>query len=282
MDNKYEIKELTKEIVIGKEMKKLIPTENGKKVNDFMMMNFTNIMDIEFTSNFETYLDKIADGEANWITILRNFYETFNPIVEKLNKKIKDNSSKDKLLGKNSEGKEIYYGEGKFGPYVKIQTTDNKWKYASVKDISSDDITLEDAIKCLEYPKILGKIGNAIVTVNQGKYGLYLKCNNQNYSIKNNENITIEKAREIINNVNNPKPSIQNTNNNSISENNSKSFKLKNKTVTVKTGEYGNYIQLSEGTKKQNISIPRNIDINTITQDDIVKIIANKNGTINK
>jgi DNA topoisomerase-1 len=271
IDAKYKMTENIKEIIIGKEMKKLIPTENGKKVNDFMMKNFTDIMDIEFTSNFETYLDKIAEGNANWITILRNFYDMFNPIVEKLNKNFKSsNNIKDRLLGKNSEGMEIYCGKGKFGPYVKIQSVDDKWKYSSLKDITIEDITLEDALKCLEFPKTLGKIGNAIVTLNEGKYGLYLKCNGKNYSVKTNDNITIETAKNIINNFN------------TSSNSSNKSFKLKNKIVNIKSGEFGNYIQLVEGQKTQNIGIPKNIDINDLTEEDIVKMIANKNGTFKK
>jgi serine/threonine protein kinase len=82
LNNKFKIEEINKEVTIGKEQKKLVPTDMGLLVNEFMMKNFAPIMDIEFTANFETYLDKIAIGKANWVTVLRIFYDMFNPIVE--------------------------------------------------------------------------------------------------------------------------------------------------------------------------------------------------------
>jgi DNA topoisomerase-1 len=74
LDSKFKIKESVKEISIGKETKKLVPTHLGNQINDFMMKYFEQIMDIEFTANFETYLDKIAEGKANWVTVLKTFY----------------------------------------------------------------------------------------------------------------------------------------------------------------------------------------------------------------
>ena len=85
LDNKLNIKEETKEVTIGKEQKKIVPTEMGTTFNEFMNTNFAPIMQIEFTANLETFLDKIAIGKANWITVLKTFYDMFNPIVEKLN-----------------------------------------------------------------------------------------------------------------------------------------------------------------------------------------------------
>jgi DNA topoisomerase-1 len=268
LDSKFKLKEIIKEISIGKEQKKLVPTQIGKQVNEFMMKYFEPIMDIEFTANFETFLDKIADGKANWVTVLRNFYDLFHPIVDKLNLEIKNKiqttgSSTDKLLGTTSSGLEIYTGSGKYGPYVKIQD-ENKWKYAPLKDIS--DITLENAIILLEYPKTLGKMANGIVTLNKGQYGLYLKYTGKNYSIKNldESNITIDNAREIIESGD---PYALRT------------FKVKDKILNIKNGNYGPYIQIVSGTKKQFINIPASYDIEKINIDDVLKIIANKNGT---
>lgn len=279
LDNKYNIKENTKEIIIGKEQKKLVPTEMGYTVNEFMMKNFEPIMDIEFTANFETYLDKIADGKANWVTVLRTFYDMFNPMVDKLLTEAKTTeksgvAASDKLLGNNSEGLEIYSGSGKYGPYVKIKDG-NKWRYAPIKD-TTNPITLEAAIKLLEFPIDLGKIGTKIVTLNKGPYGLYLKCGGVNYAIKDKDvnvsDIDISFAKNLIDNG--QKISNQKSKTDEIF------FKLKDKIIYVKTnGPHGPYIQIVSGNKKQNISIPSKYNPSSIKLDDIMQIIASKNGT---
>jgi DNA topoisomerase-1 len=272
LNSKYNIKENTKEVSIGKEQKKLVPTSMGNQTNDFMVKHFNPIMDIEFTANFETYLDKIAEGNANWVTVLRIFYDMFNPIVEKLNaeaKNIKQTGGNvaDKLLGKNSEDMEIYTGTGKFGPYVKIKELDGKMRYAKLTDSSVDKVTLEEAISLLEWPKSLGKIGNAIVTLNRGQYGLYIKCSGKNYSIKDTvdqNNINLKFAEDLIQ-AGDPYAL--------------KTFKVKDKVINIKCGEFGNYLQIISKTRKQNIPIPKKISIENITIDQVLQIIANKNGT---
>ena len=273
LDNKYNIKEITKEIVIGKEQKKIVPTEIGYTVNEFMMKNFEPIMDIEFTANFETYLDKIADGKANWITVLRTFYDMFNPMVDKLltQAKTTEKLATDKLLGCNDEGLEIFSGSGKYGPYVKIKDG-SKWRYAPIKD-NTKEITLDNALKLLEYPIDLGKLVNKIVTLNKGPYGLYIKCGGTNYAIKDKEisssDIDLIFAKKLIEN--------------GSSSNNEKYFKLKDKTIYIKAkGPHGPYLQIIAGSKKQNISIPSKYDPENINIDEIMQIIANKNGTYKK
>jgi DNA topoisomerase-1 len=274
LNSKYNIKENTKEVSIGKEQKKLVPTSMGNQTNDFMVKHFNSIMDIEFTANFETYLDKIAEGNANWVTVLRIFYDMFNPIVEKLNaeaKNIKQTGGNvaDRLLGKNSEDMEIYTGTGKFGPYVKIEES-GKFRYAKLIESSVDNVTLEDAIKLLEWPKTLGKIGNAIVTLHKGQYGVYIKCTGKNYSIKDTvepNNIDLKFAQDLIQ-AGDPYAL--------------KTFKVKDKVINVKTGEFGNYLQIVSKTKKQNIPIPKKFSIENITIEQILQIIANKNGTLSK
>ena len=276
LDNKFKIKEVVKEVTIGNETNKIIPTDLGKQINDFMMKYFDPIMDIKFTATVETHLDKIAEGNANWVTVLKSFYDLFNPIVEKLNEQAKDKvnkigSSTDKLLGLNGDGLEIYTGSGKYGPYVKVQDPEGKWKFSPLKDISLDDVTVDDAICLLEYPKNLGKVGKAIVTLNKGQYGLYLKCAGKNISIKDKElelsDITIEYARELIE-AGDPYAL--------------KTFKVKDKILNLKNGNYGPYIEIVSGSKKQFISIPSSHSIENINIDDVLKIIADKNGTYKK
>jgi DNA topoisomerase-1 len=204
LNKKYEMKDYVKEIFVGKEQKKIIPTEIGINVNNFMIEHFNSIIDINFTANFESYLDKIACGQANWVTILKTFYDTFEPIVNNLNYKFKLNKetkSNDKLLGKINNN-EVFSGSGKYGPYVKI-FINNKWKYSSINDLDPNSIKLEDAYELLQFPKKIGKINNIIVILNKGKYGLYLNYDQKNFSINNTKinykDIDINFAKKIIN-----------------------------------------------------------------------------------
>ena len=276
LSSKFNIKESAKEVSIGKEQKKLVPTYMGCQVNEFLTKHFDPIMDIEFAANFETYLDKIAEGKANWVTVLRTFYDMFNPMVEKLNSEAKNikqagGNVADRLLGTDGSGCEVYAGTGKYGPYVKIEASDNndksKFRFAKLKEMPVDKVTLDYALALLEWPKTLGKIGNAIVTLNDGQYGLYIKCAGKNYSVKeaiDPDDIDLDYAKELI----------QAGDPYSL-----KSFKVKDKVVNVKSGEYGHYLQIVSGTKKQNIPIPKKYSIESLSLEQVLEIIASKNGT---
>ena len=166
----------------------------------------------------------------------------------------KNISNNDLLLGINENGQEIYKGEGKYGLYIKIMN-DAKWKYASIKN---NDINLEDAIKLLEFPKEIGKIGNEKILIYNGNFGYYIKYNDKNISLKDKciEEIDINYIKTLIKD--------------------NKSYKIKNKIIYIKTGKYGNYLEVNTDKKKENINIPIKYDINKITINDIQDIINNK------
>jgi len=198
LNKKYEIKETTKEIIVGKENKKIIPTELGIKITKFLQENFNNIMQIDFTSDFETYLDKIADGKATTYNVLDKFYKTLEPIIEKLN--IAKNTNNDKLLGIHPiTNQQLFIGSGKYGPYIK--TIENeKFKFFSIENL---DISLNEALEIISYPKIIGKLNKKKVELCKGKFGLYIKYDKNNYSINKNINeINLEIAKTIIENKN--------------------------------------------------------------------------------
>ena len=253
LDKKYKIKETEKEVIIGKENKKMIPTELGIKVSTFLENNFIDIMKVDFTSDFETYLDKISDGNAKWYNVLDIFYKKFNPIVEELNKVNLIKQNNDKFLGKNND-QELFIGKGKYGPYIKIIDKDNKTRYVS---IPNEEIDLDDALELIKYPILLGKYNKKNIELHNGKYGLYIKYNNQNFSINNNIDITIDEAIEII----------------KSKENNE--FIIKDLKVVVKNGKFGPYLELN-GKNKQNIPIPKEIDIKNINIKIITEIISKK------
>ena len=279
LDSKFKLSKKEKEIVIGKEKNKIVPTEMGIKVTNFLVENFNNIMQIDFTAQFEKYLDKIAEGKAKWFNILDQYYKTFNPIVETImqeSKHLKSVNNTDKLLGNHPDsGLEIYTGVSKYGPYVKILQDEDgkKWRYAPLKDIKQEDVTIDDAIEILKYPKLLGKIGNAQVYLHKGQYGLYLKKANDTMSIKDKE----MKEKDI--NINYAKKIFSTGDPYAL-----KSYKIKNKTVNLKKGQYGYYLQIKGSGKKKNknLSLPNSINPDTLTVDEILEFIAKTNGTKKK
>ena len=196
-------KDKTKKIKVGAEKQKLIPTELGLKVNHFMMSNFEPIMGIKFTADMEDKLDMIAQGKAKWYNILKEYYMIFNPIVVMLNKNAPDlklgsaYTANDINLG-SYNGTDIFMSKNKFGWCVKMKE-DDKWKYGAIGDTPYKDITLEDAINFLSYPKELGLIGNNKVSLCRGKFGLYFKIGSQMISGNNKpeEELTLEYAKEL-------------------------------------------------------------------------------------
>ena len=260
LNNKLKLVEKEKKIKVGKENKKIKPTEMGLSVNEFLMKNFDTVFDIKFTAELENKLDLIASGKAKWFNILREYYDIFNPIVEKLSSEIKKNIQNDELLGVDNDGLEIYKGSGKYGPYVKKMVND-KWKFASVK---GKNINLEEAIELLQFPKLIGKIVNANVYLHKGQYGFYLKKGKDCRSVKDKsiDEINIMLAKELFKD-----------------KNSLKTFRIRNREMNIKKGPYGYYLQI-KGKKNRNISLPNSIDVDSIEEKHILEILAEKNGTI--
>jgi len=270
------IKESTKKVKVGKENKKLVPTAIGNKIVEFLVKNFLPVMEIKFTADFEDYLDKIAEGKAKWYNVLQQFYELFNPICIKLGKEVKENptiGNGDKLLGiDEATGLEIYYGSGQYGPYVKrLESKDlQKWKYASVKTDNPEDIELEDALLLLKYPMDLGTFNKKIVYLSKGPFGLYIKYGDKNIAFnETTEEITLESI----------KPLLEASAKGAADKFALKTFTVKNKVINVKNGQYGPFLQIVSGKTKSNIPIPKDYDFEELTLEDVLEIIAEKNGT---
>jgi DNA topoisomerase-1 len=254
LNNLYNISESVNNIIIGNESKKIVPTELGTKTTEFLETNFNNIIQINFTADYELYLDKIAEGKATWFNVLNNFYKIFNPMVEKL----KIMPIVNNIVG-IYENENIYIGKGKYGPYIKY--------YNNYYSIPNDTIELEEAIKYLIYPKTLGKYNKCKIEL----YQKYIKHNKKNYAINNPETMTLENAIDIINNLKNDNSNNDNSNNFSNNLKNDNKFIIKDKEIYVKNGKYGPYLQILPENK--NIPIPKNININKIDMNTILNIL---------
>ena len=178
-----ELKEKT-----GSNKGKLVPTDIGMIVNDFLVDNFNNILDYGFTAEVEKNFDKIATGEQDWTSIIKQFYNDFHENVNE----VRDNAERqsgEKILGSDpNSGRVVKVRLGKFGPIAQIGTIDEEEKpiFASLtKDQQLDTISLEEALELFKFPKEIGNYKDEVVTVNNGRFGPYIKFANKSISIPN-------------------------------------------------------------------------------------------------
>ena len=193
-----EIVETEQKTTTGCEKQKLVPNEIGDIVNDFMSEHFTVIINYTFTSSLEKKLDEISAGDASWVDVVRECYDTFNPICTTLKQKV---ASKDvRTIGIDPETDITYTCYvGKYGPVAAAAAAADsaaKPRYAPLGKYKLADITLEQAISLFHYPKKL----TAEITIKKGKYGLYFEHDGKRYTLKDvaEDDITEAKCKEII------------------------------------------------------------------------------------
>jgi DNA topoisomerase-1 len=249
--------------VLGKEKQKLVPTSIGKVVTEYLTEHFEKIMEYKFTAKLEDDLDKIVDGKKKWNIVLQKFWDEFNPKVMNL---IQDNSSSNnlnvgRLIGEHPDsGLEIYAAVARYGPVVKLIDGKNI-KFAPIKKpMTVDNITLDQAVELFSYPKNLGKHNNKDVLLQKGKYGLYIKYNNKNYPLTD-ENMSLDDVIKVI----------DQKNKDILNE-----FDIKGINYQIRNGEYGYYISYKKGSKMQFVSIPKDKNINSLEEKDILEIVSTK------
>ncbi|MDE5837554.1 MAG: type I DNA topoisomerase, partial [Paramuribaculum sp.] len=184
-DNK--ITSSSKTETTGADKGKLIPTDTGTIVNDFLTEFFPNVLDFNFTASVEARFDMIADGKADWNKEIGNFYDVFHPEVTRANDMRFEHKVGERVLGTDpATGRTVSVKIGRFGPVVQIgESTDTeKPQFASLrKDQSVFDITLEQALKLFELPRNLGEFEGKDITVAIGRFGPYIRHDNKFVSI---------------------------------------------------------------------------------------------------
>ena len=164
---------------VGADKGKLMPTDIGVVVNDFLTEHFPNVLDFNFTADLEERFDLVAEGQAQWKKEIGEFYDVFHPEVERANEMRLEHKVGERVLGTDpASGKPVSVKIGRFGPVVQIgeSTDEEKPRFASLrKDQSVFDITLEDALKLFELPRSLGEFEDADVSVAVGRFGPYVK-----------------------------------------------------------------------------------------------------------
>ena len=188
----------------GSDKGKLIPTDIGMIVTDFLKNHFEYIMDYNFTAKVEQDFDSIASGKKDWTEMMKSFYGKFHPVVEDVQQNATRESGK-RVLGSHPENsKEVSVRLGKFGPMVQIGTVDDeeKPKFASLpQDFQIESVTLDQALSLFELPRTLGKFQGETLEANNGRYGPYIKFGKKFVSIptgKSPTSISLEDAIVII------------------------------------------------------------------------------------
>ena len=206
--NKKGIQESTKTEMVGTDRNKLMPTDIGIVVNDFLMEYFQLVMDYNFTAKVEKEFDAIAEGEENWTKVIDNFYQVFHPVVEQTAAIRTEHKVGERQLGIDPKsGKPVFVKIGRFGPVAQIGESNaekdhEKPQFATLlKGQSIETITLEEALKLFELPRTVGEYEGKVVVAAIGRFGPFIRHDGKFVSIPKDKNpisITLEEAIELI------------------------------------------------------------------------------------
>ena len=261
----------TKKEIAGTEKGKLLPTDIGIVVNDFLMKSFPEIMDYNFTAKVEEEFDRIAEGKEQWEKMMLQFDKKFEPTVERVMNARAEHKAGERELGKDpATGKPVFVKIGRFGPVVQIGNAEDKDKprFAQMPtDKSIETITLEEALELFRLPRTLGQFEGGDVLVGAGRFGPYI-CHQKKYvSLPKGEDpltVTFERAVELINGKRQEDE-----------KRHLKAFEEDPK-LEVLDGRYGPYIAY-DGT---NYRLPKAMHAKAaeLTYDECMKIVNRPNG----
>ena len=189
----------------GNEKGKLLPTDIGIVVNDFLMENFPAIMDYNFTAKVEQQFDQIADGKEEWTDMMQNFDREFEPTVDKVMNARSEHKAGERELGIDPvSGHPVFVKIGRYGPVVQIGSADDseKPRFAQMPtDKSLETITLEEALELFKLPRTVGEYEGKTVTIGAGRFGPYVLHNKKYVSLPKDEDpmtVTLETAIKLI------------------------------------------------------------------------------------
>jgi DNA topoisomerase I len=241
----------------GTEKAKLIPTDIGLVVNDFLMDNFPDIMNYNFTANVEKSFDEISEGEKAWQAVISEFYSQFNPSVDRAMSTKSEHKVGERVLGTDpTSGKPVSVKIGRYGPIVQIGSADDEEKprFAQMKKTQTlETITIDEALELFRLPRNLGDFENKVVTIGVGRFGPYIRHDSKYVSIPSSMDplkITLEEAIGMITEKRESEAKkVINT------------FELEGEALEIMNGRYGPYISF----KGTNYKIPKTTDPATLT-----------------
>lgn len=259
----------------GAEKGKLLPTDVGIVVNDFLTEYFPNILNYNFTASIEERFDDIAEGKVEWESVIDKFYTDFHPTITAANALRLEHKVGERILGNDPQsGRVVSVKIGRYGPIVQIGQPGDSEKpvFASLmKNQTINTITLDEALKLFDLPRIVGQYEGNTIEANVGKFGPYIRHNNKFVSIPKTltpQSITLEEAIELI------EQKRQEDSNRLIKRYD------EDAELEILNGRYGAYIAY----KKKNYKIPKGTDATTLSYTDCMRIVedADKNSTTTK
>ena len=249
--------------MVGADKGKLIPTDIGTIVNDFLVENFESILDFNFTAQVEQSFDDIASGTEDWTAMLKNFYTSFHETVESVNENAQRESG-ERILGVDPKsGRAVKVRLGKFGPMAQIgeQEDEQKPVYASLGSTQQlETITFEEVMTLFELPKTIGDYQGEEVIVNNGRFGPYVKFKDKFISLPKGMEpmeVDMEFAKDLIEEKLKADAPI---------------FEYNNLPVTKGVGRFGPFIKWSGLF----INVNKSYDFDNLSDADIVQLIEDK------
>jgi DNA topoisomerase-1 len=269
---KDKIKEESKSERFGADKGKLLPTDIGMVVNDFLTDYFPNILDYNFTANVEKEFDDIAEGQLDWHQALKHFYDKFHPMVVETMAN-SERRSGERILGVDTKsGKQVSVRIGRFGPIVQLGVKEGETKpqFASLKKGQLlETITLEEALELFKLPRSLGEWEGKEMVVGIGRFGAYVRYDGGFYSLPKTEDpmsITAETAVTLIQAKR------------EADKNRQMKIFDQDPDLQILNGRYGPYISY----QKKNYKIPSKTDPLQLTYEACLEIIQNDTKTAKK
>ena len=249
---------------VGAEKAKLMPTDIGIVVNDFLLECFPEIMDYNFTATVEKDFDEIADGKRNWSELISEFYKEFEPKIEGLIQTKNEHKVGERVLGNDpASGKPVSVKIGRFGPIVQIGSAsdEEKPRFAQMKPGQTlETITLEEALDLFSLPRTLGEYQGESVTIGAGRFGPYIKHGAAYVTLPKSHDpltVSLEEAAELIE-----------AKRKAEAERIIKTF-AENADLQVLNGRFGPYIAY----KGSNYKLPKNVTPAELSLEECLDIV---------
>lgn len=263
----------------GSDKGKLVPTDIGMIVNDFLTEYFPDILDYNFTAKIEEKFDDIAEGKLAWQNEMSEFYSNFHPGIEKINTLRMEHKVGERKLGADPKtGRPVSVKIGKFGPIAQIgdASDDEKPLFASLQPSQSvQTITLEEALKLFERPRIVGSFESKDITAAVGRFGPYIKHDSNYVSIPKELSLVSITEQEAIDLILKKREEEANKFIKSFPD---------HPEIEILNGRFGPYFtyQPQGASKKINYKIPKGTDPQSLTFEDVSKLIEQQDAAPKK
>ena len=249
--------------MVGSDKGKLVPTDIGMIVNDFLVSHFANILDYNFTAKVEEDFDEIAEGVEDWQKVMKEFYKDFHPTVLDVEENA-DRASGERILGEDPKsGRQVSVRLGRFGPMVQIGTVEDEEKpqFASLlPDQSLNTITYDEAMELFKLPRKLGVYEGEEVEANVGRFGPYVRFGKKFVSLEKGESafdVDFERAVELIKEKQKADAPI---------------YRYEDKDVTKGVGRFGPFIKWDG----MFINVNKKYDFDNLSEADLIELIEQK------